>query len=54
MTNYKTQRKTLENPETWSASFRYYKDKSGQEIIEIDKDKFYYIPGPEEFGEQEE
>lgn len=54
LTNYKTQRKTLEKPETWSASFRYYKDKSGQEIIEIDKDKFYYIPGPEEFGEQEE
>lgn len=54
LTNYKTQRITLEKPETWSASFRYYKDKSGQEIIEIDKDKFYYIPGPEEFGEQEE
>lgn len=54
LSNCKNQRITLEKPETWSAKFKYYKDKSGQEIIEIDGDKFYYIPGAEEFGEQEE
>ena len=53
LTNYKNQRITLENPETWAASFRHYKDPE-QEFIEIDKDKFYYIPGCDEFGEQEE
>jgi hypothetical protein len=53
LTNCKVQRITLEKPETWSASFKYYKDKSGQEIIEIDGDKFYYIPGPDEFGTEE-
>lgn len=53
-TDYKIQNITFENPETWAASFKYYRDESGQEIIEIDGDKYYYIPGEEDFGEEVE
>jgi hypothetical protein len=54
LTNYTTQRITFENPERWAASFKYYRDELGQEIIEIDGDKYYYIPGEEDFGEEAE
>lgn len=50
--NTKFHKIDIEPPKRFSASFKYYKNKAGHEIIEIDGDKFYYTPGAEEFGEQ--
>lgn len=50
--NAKFHKIDIEPPKRFSASFKYYKNKAGHEIIEIDGDKFYYTLGAEEFGEQ--